>query len=70
MDRQSVSSSNIASIWYDADLMVLEIEFNSWWIYQYADVPASEYKSLIGSWSIWWYFAANIRDSYVDTQIS
>ena len=39
MERQYVSSSNIASIGYDPDNQVLEIEFLSGAVYQYYDVP-------------------------------
>lgn len=35
MERQYVSSSNIASIGYDPDNQVLEIEFLSGAVYQY-----------------------------------
>ena len=35
MERQYVSSSNIASIGYDPDNLVLEIEFLSGAVYQY-----------------------------------
>ena len=37
MERQYVSSSNIASIGYDPDNQVLEIEFLSGAVYQYCD---------------------------------
>ena len=43
MERQYVSSSNIASIGYDPDNLVLEIEFLSGAVYQYYDVPQSVY---------------------------
>lgn len=38
MERQYVSSSNIASIGYDPDNQVLEIEFLSGAVYQYYSV--------------------------------
>lgn len=43
MERQYVSSSNIASIGYDASDMILEVEFLNGAIYQYYDVPQSVY---------------------------
>lgn len=47
MERQYVSSSNIASIGYDPDNLVLEIEFLSGAVYQYNDVPQSVYDGLM-----------------------
>ena len=47
MERQYVSSSNIASIGYDPDNLVLEIEFLSGAVYQYYDVPQSIYDGQI-----------------------
>ena len=49
MERQYVSSSNIASIGYDPDNQVLEIEFLSGAVYQYYDVPQSVYDGLMAS---------------------
>jgi len=39
MERQSVASSNVAAIGYDAEGQVLEVEFLSGAVYQYASVP-------------------------------
>lgn len=61
MERQHVSSSNIASIGYDQDNMVLEIEFLSGAIYQYYDVPQSIYEGLIAADSHGKYLAAYIK---------
>ena len=47
--RQYVSSSNIASIGYDPDNQVLEIEFLSGAVYQYYDVPQSVYDGLMAA---------------------
>lgn len=49
MERQYVSSSNIASIGYDPDNQVLEIEFLSGAVYQYYDVPQSVYDGLMAA---------------------
>jgi hypothetical protein len=42
-----VSSSNIASIGYDASLQVLEVQFCSGSVYRYSDVPASVHRALM-----------------------
>ncbi|NDL56827.1 KTSC domain-containing protein [Phytoactinopolyspora mesophila] len=39
MRREAVSSSVIASIGYDADSQVLEVEFHSGELYRYLGVP-------------------------------
>ena len=46
MDRTPVSSSNLASVGYDPSTKTLEIEFNDGAVYQYDDVPESEYTGL------------------------
>ena len=47
MERKYVTSSNIASIGYDAEQIILEVEFNYGSIYQYFDVPESVYEGLM-----------------------
>lgn len=64
MKRQSVESSNLSSIGYDAENEILEVEFNHGGVYQYFDVPLNVYKELINADSHGKYFAANIRNEY------
>ncbi|MCX2864605.1 KTSC domain-containing protein [Paucibacter sp. PLA-PC-4] len=64
MNRTPVSSSNIASVGYDADSSTLEIEFNNGTVYQYFDVNENVYNELIGAQSIGGYLAANIKGRY------
>ena len=61
MERQYVSSSNIASIGYDSGNMVLEIEFLSGSVYQYYDVPQSIYDGLMAADSHGKFLAAYIK---------
>lgn len=49
MNRQSVSSSNIASIGYDEASGTLEIQFNNGTTYQYFDVPERLAREFIDS---------------------
>lgn len=49
MERQYVSSSNIASIGYDPDNLILEIEFLSGTVYQYYGVPQNIYDGLMAA---------------------
>lgn len=64
MKRESVSSSNLASIGYDSENEILEIEFNHGGVYQYSDVPESEYVALMNADSHGKYFSANIRNDF------
>jgi len=64
MERQSVESSNLASIGYDAENEILEIEFNHGGVYQYFDVPVNVYEELMNADSHGKYFVHNIKDDY------
>lgn len=64
MERESVRSSNIASIGYEEINEILEIEFLSGGIYQYLDVPEDVYDELMEADSHGKYFASNIKDVY------
>lgn len=68
MQRIEVVSSNIKSIGYEEG--ILEIEFHTGAIYQYDWVPEAEYEDLINAWSVWGYFAKNIKNTYPYTKIS
>ncbi|MCA9933042.1 MAG: KTSC domain-containing protein [Ardenticatenaceae bacterium] len=69
MKRTAVSSSNLASVGYDPESQILEIEFNSGRVYQYFDVPQDEYDGLMNADSHGRYFNQNIRDNYRYTRI-
>ncbi|MCA7000041.1 KTSC domain-containing protein [Dickeya solani] len=64
MNRQSVVSSNISSVGYDSDDLVLEIEFNNGAIYQYFDVPENVFQELINAGSVGGYLASHIKGHY------
>ena len=64
MERISVSSSNIRSIGYDTESMMLEIEFNSGAVYQYQGVPQAEYDAFLNSGSKGTHFNANIKNRF------
>ncbi len=64
MNRQAVSSSNIASIGYDANSQTLEIEFLNGGVYQYFDVPQYVYEDLMNAGSHGQYLARNIKGVY------
>lgn len=64
MQRNPVSSSDLAEVGYDAPTMTLEIAFHSGGVYQYFDVPESVYQALISADSVGRFFHANVRNSY------
>ena len=70
MNRQSVSSSNIRSIGYDAIQKLLEIEFHSGGIYHYHGVPESHYHGLMSAPSKGTYFAQFIKNVFAFNRIA
>ncbi|RZK33075.1 MAG: KTSC domain-containing protein [Hymenobacter sp.] len=69
MERQYVTSSNLRSVGYSAEERILEIEFVNGTLYEYYEVPESEYQYLIQASSCGRYFNMNIRDSYEHNQL-
>jgi hypothetical protein len=69
MERETVSSSNIASIGYDTQNATLEVEFKSRGVYQYFNVPVSAFEGLMSAQSHGAYFNKYVRDNYSNRQI-
>lgn len=61
MKREKVSSSNLASIGYDAANEILEVEFNHGGVYQYFDVPEDVCEELMNTDSHGIFFDKNIK---------
>lgn len=61
MQRTRVSSSNLASVGYDANTSTLEVEFLNGGIYQYSAVPSSVHAGLMVASSHGSYFDANVK---------
>lgn len=68
-ERIPVVSSNIASVGYDAEKKVLEIEFHHGAVYQYIDVPETVYLSLLNASSQGAYFAHEVKEKYSNKKI-
>jgi hypothetical protein len=64
MQRQPVSSSNLASIGYDPDSQVLEVEFLNGGLYQYFGVPQGLYDELMAAGSHGSFFSQHIRNQF------
>jgi uncharacterized protein len=64
MERQAVSSSNVASVGYDPNSLTLEVEFHDGNVYQYFDVPQLLADGLIGAASVGSFLNQNIKGSF------
>lgn len=62
--RIPVASSNIASIGYDKEAQILEVEFHHGAIYRYIDVPEKVYEELMSSPSQGAYFMNELKDKF------
>ena len=61
MNREYVTSSNVASIGYDAESCILEVEFNNGAIYHYYDVPSYIYDEIMNADSKGSYLHRNVK---------
>jgi KTSC domain len=64
MERQPVQSRALASVGYDRDEQLLELEFISGTVYQYSGVPATVVDEMLGADSLGTYFNQYVRHSY------
>ena len=60
MNRVSVSSSHLASVGYEPELQILEVEFVDRSVYQYSSVPSYVYRGLM---------SASSHGSYLDSHV-
>lgn len=63
-ERIPVVSSNIASVGYNAEKKLLEIEFHHGAVYQYVDVPERVYEELMNSAAKGSYFMNELKDKF------
>ena len=68
MKRQSVESSNLASVGNDAENQILEVQFKHGGVYQYFDVPENVYEELMNADSHGQYFDRNIKKAGYEFQ--
>lgn len=64
MERTLVSSSDIASIGYDEDVEILEVEFLKGGVYIYKGVPKVLFEGLINAQSIGSFFSREIKSAF------
>lgn len=69
MQRQTVQSSSIAAVGYDAANQTLEVQFHNGHAYRYEDVPASVHRELMDAESKGRFFNESIKDQYPFRQV-
>lgn len=69
MKRKTVKSSNVQAIGYNKEKHILEVEFKSGGVYQYADVLPDVYEELMAATSIGGYLHEHIVRAYVYTKL-
>jgi hypothetical protein len=69
MERESVISSTILSVGYDAGSETLEIEFKNGGIYQYYNVPAAIHQQFMESGSKGQFHHANVKNAYAYSRV-
>jgi len=69
LERQPVKSRILRSMGYDESTKILEIEFQTGLVYQYAGVPPKVYQELIRSDEIGKYFIDKVRNRFRTKQV-
>lgn len=70
MNRTLVTSTDIASIGYDPQSQVLEVEFKKGGrVYRYDAVPPEAHEALVNSLSVGKHFAARIKGKYAYREV-
>lgn len=69
MERQPVTSSNLAEVGYDYELETLEVQFTHGGVYQYFNVPPFMHDRLMSADSLGRFFNAEIKGRYPEAKI-
>ena len=69
MERQSVTSSNLASVGYEPETETLEIEFLKSGVYQYYNVPLFMYERMMSADSAGKFFNTEIKNVYAESKM-
>lgn len=69
IQRIPVVSSNVASVGYDSQQRVLEVEFTGGGVYRYSDVPPEVFLDLMDAPSVGKHLNANIKGRYQHTKV-
>lgn len=69
MDRQPCESSMLASIGYDKQSKVLELEFRSGGVYRYFGVEPEQVEAMGNAKSLGAFIASNIKGKYESRKV-
>lgn len=69
MERQPVTSDNLAEVGFDAELETLEIQFRHGGVYQYFNVPAFMHERFMAADSLGRFFNAEIKGRYPEARL-
>lgn len=69
MERNLVTSGNLAEVGYDPDLETLEIQFHHGGVYQYYNVPLFMHERLMTAESLGRFFNAEIKGHYPEAKM-
>lgn len=69
MERQPVTSGNLAEVGYDNELETLEVQFRHGGVYQYFNVPAFMHGRLMTADSLGRFFNAEIKGHYPEAKL-
>ncbi len=69
MKRVPVNSSNISSIGYEPESLMLEIEFKTKRIYRYSNVPPHVYAALMKAQSHGKYFQDHVNTVFTHIEV-
>ena len=64
MNKQSVISSSLRSVGYEAESQILEVEFHNSGTYQYYGVPSAHYVGLMDAVSLGTYLNMYVKGHY------
>lgn len=70
MQHMRVVSDSLASVGYEANISVLEIEFRNGSVYRYFAVPRSAFEELMQAPSAGTFFLERIKDVYGFQRVS
>jgi hypothetical protein len=69
MYRKPIDSSVVASVGYDRERRVLEVELTSGTVYQYLDVPPKDYMAFLAAESQGRFYNQTIKPNYEFRQV-
>jgi ATP-dependent DNA helicase RecG len=69
IEGTSLASSNIASVEYDGERMIMEIEFHDGAVYQFFDVPEKVYLGLVNAPSHGAYYLLEVKELFKNKKI-